>query len=66
MGERLEILQEQIVSCGTWHAYASLGWIDAGLLAPNPFGSAGDHSEVLLAEFSERCVDSMEKLFFYF
>ncbi len=66
MGERLEVLQEQIVSRGTWHAYADQGWVDGALCAPNPFAHSQTYLDILLEEFAPPSVDSMEKLFFYF
>ena len=66
MGSRLEILEEQIVSSGTWHAYAEIGWLDGVALAPNPFNKVTDYLDVRIADFDAPSVDSMEKLFFYF
>ena len=49
MGDRLSILHESIVRCGTWDLYARLGLIGAGELSGNPFVGKSRWDEVLLS-----------------
>lgn len=67
MGERLSVLQERIVTEGTWHAYEALGWTRSADLSHNAFTGAGSHWDLELSAFEpEGDRSDPEKLFFYF
>ena len=67
MGERLSVLQERIVTEGTWHAYEALGWTGGTDLSHNAFRGAGSHWDLELSAFEpDGDRSDPEKLFFYF
>ena len=66
MGTRLAAIQETLVSQGTWHAYAMLGWIPAKALRYNPFMRTQDYSAISLADLEFNLDKNVEKMFFYF
>ncbi len=65
-GEKLAVLQEQIVRQGTWHSYYIMGWIDQVDIAHNLFLGHTSFSSVTLSAFDVDMKDAMEALFFYF
>jgi Fe-S-cluster containining protein len=67
MAERLSILQERMVTEGTWHAYEALGWTAGADLSHNAFRAAASSWELPLSAFEpEGDRGDPEKLFFYF
>jgi len=50
-GDRLSALFDAVVRQGVWHSYVAVGWIDGGLVAHNPFVSAGDPTQAPLRAF---------------
>lgn len=50
-GDSLSALFDAIVRQGVWHSYVTVGWIDGGIVAHNPFVSAGDPGRASLAAF---------------
>ena len=50
-GDRLSALFDAIVRQGVWHSYVAVGWIESGVVAHNPFVSAGDPGRASLAAF---------------
>ena len=65
-GEKLSVLQEQIVRQGAWHSYFIMGWIDQIDIAHNPFLGHTSFSTVTLSAFDVDMKDAIEALFFYF
>jgi len=65
-GEKLSVLQEQIVRQGTWHSYCIMGWIGSDDIAHNPFLGHASLDTVTLASFDMDMQDALESLFFYF
>lgn len=66
MGDELSIIQEMIVTQGTWHAYFLLGWISADDISHNPFLNADNYCKVYLKDFAFSSEKAIERLFFYF
>lgn len=66
MGQRLSVLQEQIVTEGTWHAYEALGWTQGEDLSHNAFHGAASHWDLKLSLFERADPGDPGKLFFYF
>ena len=50
-GDRLSALFDAIVRQGVWHSYVAVGWIESGVVAHNPFVSAGDPTRAPLGAF---------------
>lgn len=65
MGTRLAALQETLVSQGTWHAYAMLGWIPEAALPHNPFIHRRDYTAVPVAELEFKLDERVEEKLFY-
>lgn len=65
MGTRLAALQETLVSQGTWHAYAMMGWIPESALPHNPFIHSRDYTAVPLAELEFKLDETMEERLFF-
>jgi Fe-S-cluster containining protein len=67
MGERLSVLQERMVTEGTWHAYQALGWTGDASLDHNAFRAAESAWDLPLGVFEpDADRGDPERLFFYF
>ncbi len=62
-GDELTVLHEAVVTQGTWHFYAALGWLPEEDLSYNPFVGAENYAEVALADFLVSGDDPPEKFF---
>lgn len=61
-GGRLSALFDAIVRQGVWHSYAALGWLDRGVIAHNPFVSAGDPAQAPLRAFDVDVAPLLQRL----
>ena len=67
MGDRLSVLQERMVTEGSWHAYRALGWTGGVDLSHNAFADAGSAWDLRCRRFEPDADPAeAEKLFFYF
>jgi Fe-S-cluster containining protein len=66
MGEKLSILQEQIVRQGVWHSYFLMDWVSKKDISHNPFLRHNSYDELLISEFEFDLESALENLFFYF
>jgi Fe-S-cluster containining protein len=65
-GEKLQDLQEMIVTQGTWHAYALLGAVPMEEIPHNPFLKAPSYRDVRLKEFEFGLEKAIGELFSFF
>lgn len=65
-GEKLSMLQEQIVRQGAWHSYSIMGWIERHAISHNPFLGHESLETVTLASLDTDMEGALESLFFYF
>ena len=66
MGEKLSVLQEQIVRQGVWHSYFLMEWVPEQDISHNPFLRHNSYDDLLISEFDFDLESALESLFFYF